>query len=422
MSAGSSPTSFRRSSPTRPSTTSTDRKLRDRRPDGDAGSPGRKIIVDTYGGAAPHGGGAFSARDPTKVDRSAAYIAATSPRTSSPPASPPLHAPARLRDRGLGAAVALRRHPRTGNRRGRRRSSGRSWRSRDLGGLTPRATAPISASTSDLPEDAAYGHFGRPGKATSSLEKTIGGKKKRGGRSSPRAGMMGASFADQGAVRRARCCGLGAPLGARFRGNEIDQVRRGRYPGRGRRALRADRGAPGRPLGLGPIPTGMRGRITGGSRGIPSRASTETLSPSRGSAPKRRPESLSHSSRIGSRVNDPVPSAGSTAAARPQAARGQEALLDGLLPAVLGADGGDGRLRRACSATGRRSISRSASARASISPIGRTFFPTTASSAPSLSSTGSSGRSSMSATSGSPISGSIWATRSTCSSGCRTGL
>jgi S-adenosylmethionine synthetase len=42
-------------------------------PDGDAGVTGRKIIVDTYGGAAPHGGGAFSGKDPTKVDRSAAY-------------------------------------------------------------------------------------------------------------------------------------------------------------------------------------------------------------------------------------------------------------------------------------------------------------------------------------------------------------
>ena len=44
-------------------------------PDGDAGVTGRKIIVDTYGGAAPHGGGAFSGKDPTKVDRSAAYVA-----------------------------------------------------------------------------------------------------------------------------------------------------------------------------------------------------------------------------------------------------------------------------------------------------------------------------------------------------------
>jgi S-adenosylmethionine synthetase len=44
-------------------------------PKGDAGVTGRKIIVDTYGGYAPHGGGAFSGKDPTKVDRSAAYMA-----------------------------------------------------------------------------------------------------------------------------------------------------------------------------------------------------------------------------------------------------------------------------------------------------------------------------------------------------------
>jgi S-adenosylmethionine synthetase len=44
-------------------------------PQGDCGLTGRKIIVDTYGGAAPHGGGAFSGKDPTKVDRSAAYAA-----------------------------------------------------------------------------------------------------------------------------------------------------------------------------------------------------------------------------------------------------------------------------------------------------------------------------------------------------------
>jgi S-adenosylmethionine synthetase len=43
--------------------------------DGDADLTGRKIIVDTYGGAAPHGGGAFSGKDPTKIDRSAAYMA-----------------------------------------------------------------------------------------------------------------------------------------------------------------------------------------------------------------------------------------------------------------------------------------------------------------------------------------------------------
>jgi S-adenosylmethionine synthetase len=57
-------------------------------PHGDAGLTGRKIIVDTYGGAAPHGGGAFSGKDPSKVDRSARTPRATWPRTSSPQASP----------------------------------------------------------------------------------------------------------------------------------------------------------------------------------------------------------------------------------------------------------------------------------------------------------------------------------------------
>ena len=66
-------------------------------PDGDSGLTGRKIIVDTYGGAAPHGGGAFSGKDPTKVDRSAAYAADLStfdgslPEKAPPPwgAAPP---------------------------------------------------------------------------------------------------------------------------------------------------------------------------------------------------------------------------------------------------------------------------------------------------------------------------------------------
>ena len=66
------PTGF----PTRPSGTSTrPASSLIGGPDGDTGLTGRKIIVDTYGGAAPHGGGAFSGKDPTKVDRSAAYVA-----------------------------------------------------------------------------------------------------------------------------------------------------------------------------------------------------------------------------------------------------------------------------------------------------------------------------------------------------------
>ena len=57
-------------------------------PDGDTGLTGRKIIVDTYGGAAPHGGGAFSGKDPTKVDRRPPTRRVISPRTSSRPGWP----------------------------------------------------------------------------------------------------------------------------------------------------------------------------------------------------------------------------------------------------------------------------------------------------------------------------------------------
>lgn len=57
-------------------------------PQGDAGLTGRKIIVDTYGGYARHGGGAFSGKDPTKVDRSAAYAAAMWQKPSWPLALP----------------------------------------------------------------------------------------------------------------------------------------------------------------------------------------------------------------------------------------------------------------------------------------------------------------------------------------------
>jgi hypothetical protein len=82
-------------------------------PDGDAGLTGRKIIVDTYGGAAPHGGGAFSGKDPTKVDRSAAYITRYLARTSSPPASPraarsssPMRSACRSRCRSMSTRTA----------------------------------------------------------------------------------------------------------------------------------------------------------------------------------------------------------------------------------------------------------------------------------------------------------------------------
>jgi S-adenosylmethionine synthetase len=133
-------------------------------PDGDAGLTGRKIIVDTYGGAAPHGGGAFSGKDPTKVDRSAAYVtrylaknvvaAGLAKRCTIQVAyaigvSKPLslyvdtHGTGAIPDDRLEAAVAQVAADR-------------------LGGLTPRAiretlglNKPIYART------AAYGHFGR---------------------------------------------------------------------------------------------------------------------------------------------------------------------------------------------------------------------------------------------------------------------
>ncbi|MCM8732063.1 methionine adenosyltransferase [Hephaestia sp. GCM10023244] len=131
-------------------------------PDGDAGVTGRKIIVDTYGGAAPHGGGAFSGKDPTKVDRSAAYItrylaknivaAGLATRCTIQLAyaigvSKPLslyvdtHGTGTVSDNRIEAAIA---------------------RIEKLGGLTPRSirthlglNKPIYSKT------AAYGHFGR---------------------------------------------------------------------------------------------------------------------------------------------------------------------------------------------------------------------------------------------------------------------
>jgi len=133
-------------------------------PDGDAGLTGRKIIVDTYGGASPHGGGAFSGKDPTKVDRSAAYVtrylaknvvaAGLARRCTIQVAyaigvSSPLslyidtHGTGVVTDAALEAAVTMVARDR-------------------LGGLTPRGirvnlalNKPIYSAT------AAYGHFGR---------------------------------------------------------------------------------------------------------------------------------------------------------------------------------------------------------------------------------------------------------------------
>ena len=131
-------------------------------PDGDAGLTGRKIIVDTYGGAAPHGGGAFSGKDPTKVDRSAAYAArylaknivaaglarrCTIQLAYAIGVSEPLslyidtHGTGTVTDDRLEAAIG---------------------RIDKLGGLTPRGIRThLSLNRPIYEPTAAYGHFGR---------------------------------------------------------------------------------------------------------------------------------------------------------------------------------------------------------------------------------------------------------------------
>ncbi len=131
-------------------------------PDGDAGLTGRKIIVDTYGGAAPHGGGAFSGKDPTKVDRSAAYAArylaknivgaglakrCTIQLAYAIGVSKPLslyvdtHGTGTVGDEKLEQAIG---------------------RIEKLGGLTPRGIRTLLGLNRPIYEaTAAYGHFGR---------------------------------------------------------------------------------------------------------------------------------------------------------------------------------------------------------------------------------------------------------------------
>jgi S-adenosylmethionine synthetase len=131
-------------------------------PDGDAGLTGRKIIVDTYGGAAPHGGGAFSGKDPTKVDRSAAYVArylaknivaaglasrCTIQLAYAIGVSEPLslyvdtHGTGTVADSALEAAIG---------------------RIEKLGGLTPRGIRThLALNQAIYAPTAAYGHFGR---------------------------------------------------------------------------------------------------------------------------------------------------------------------------------------------------------------------------------------------------------------------
>ena len=125
---------------------------------GDAGLTGRKIIVDTYGGMARHGGGAFSGKDPSKVDRSAAYAAryvaknvvAAGPRRA-------LRGPDRLRDRRRRAGLADRRDVR--HRHGPRQEISRLV---DRVRPAPRRLPPqLDLRRPIYRKTAAYGHFGR---------------------------------------------------------------------------------------------------------------------------------------------------------------------------------------------------------------------------------------------------------------------
>jgi S-adenosylmethionine synthetase len=105
-------------------------------PDGDAGLTGRKIIVDTYGGAAPHGGGAFSGKDPTKVDRSAAYISRYLAKNIVA-----THGTGAVEDSAIEQAIMS---------------------IQELGGLTPRAIRThLGLNKPIYRRTAAYGHFGR---------------------------------------------------------------------------------------------------------------------------------------------------------------------------------------------------------------------------------------------------------------------
>ena len=129
-------------------------------PDGDCGLTGRKIIVDTYGGYARHGGGAFSGKDPTKVDRSAAYaarylaknvvaagLAEQAARSRSPTRSA---SPIRCRSMSTRSAPARSTTP----------SSRRCWPSCSRC-ARPTSAARCSSNKPIYQRTAAYGHFGR---------------------------------------------------------------------------------------------------------------------------------------------------------------------------------------------------------------------------------------------------------------------
>ena len=128
-------------------------------PMGDTGLTGRKIIVDTYGGMGRHGGGAFSGKDPTKVDRSAAYMARHIAKNI---------VAAGLAEPRRGAARLCHRRGRAGERAGRDLRHGQAERGKDHR-AGPQEFFPYAQGNHRAPEPAppiyqktaAYGHFGR---------------------------------------------------------------------------------------------------------------------------------------------------------------------------------------------------------------------------------------------------------------------
>ena len=127
---------------------------------GDAGLTGRKIIIDTYGGMARHGGGAFSGKDPSKVDRSAAYAMRwVAKNVVAAGLATPLRGPGRLRHRQGAPGRLLRRHLRHRDRPGRDDPQGR--RSRSSTCVRRRSSATSTCCARSTRKTAAYGHFGR---------------------------------------------------------------------------------------------------------------------------------------------------------------------------------------------------------------------------------------------------------------------
>ncbi len=129
-------------------------------PQGDCGLTGRKIIVDTYGGACPHGGGAFSGKDPSKVDRSAAYAARyVAKNIVAAGLARQCQIQVALRDRRGQADERHGLHRR--HRRDPRRQDRRSWCSEHFD-LRPKGIIQMLDLLRPIYEKtAAYGHFGR---------------------------------------------------------------------------------------------------------------------------------------------------------------------------------------------------------------------------------------------------------------------